>query len=683
MSRENKKLYEFDKFSLDVSERLLSREGERISLSEKAFDTLCALVKRGNHLVGKDDLLTEVWADAIVEENNLDKNISILRQVLGERAGKGKFIETVRGHGFRFVPEVREIVEEEKGSRGEEEKGSRGEGELSEPSAAAGGFADLGFEIADLGFQNEDQKSKTEDRKPNEKPKIEDQIAINDEQQLTDGIRNPKSQIPNPKWLVGLAVLIILGLGTAGFYFWRNSKSPLSDEQIKTVAVLPFKSLVAEKRDEALELGMADTLISKLSGEEITVRPLSAIRRYNSVEQDSLIAGRELNVEAVLDGTIQTSGERIRVSAKLLRTSDGRQLWAEQFDEKFTDIFIVQDSISERVAAALKIRFGNAEKKRPTENVEAYGLYMKGRYHALNLTRAETDKGIAYFQQAIELDPNYALAYVGLAEAYLPIALAGGVPSREVMPKAKAAAQRAVEIDAGIAEAHAVLGLIIFWYDWDWQSAEKEYLRAIELNPNSAEAHFVYAHLLSNTGRHASALAEIKLSRELNPVSLPTNAVEGQILFFAGKSDEALDRLNKTIDLNPNFWLSHLFISGVYTEKGMHAEAVAAIKKSVELSGNSQSEAYHAYALARWEKQAEARAVLGELLKLSTERYVPAYNFAIVYNALGETETALDHLEKAFAEKNVLMVFLKVDPKWNNLRNDPRFIELMRRMNFE
>jgi serine/threonine-protein kinase len=429
---------------------------------------------------------------------------------------------------------------------------------------------------------------------------------------------------------------------------------------------------------------MADTLISKLSGgEEITVRPLSAIRRYNSVEQDSLIAGRELNVEAVLDGTIQTSGERIRVSAKLLRTGDGKQLWTGQFDEKFTDIFAVQDSISERVAAALKIRFGNAEKKRPTENVEAYQLYMKGRYHALNLTRAETDKGIAYFQQAIELDPNYALSYVGLARTYLPMALTSGVPSWEVMPKAKAAALRAIEIDETLAEAHTALGYTIFWYDWNWQAAEKQYLRALEIDPNNAEAHFGYAHLLSNTARHEQAIAEIKLSRELNPVSLVTNALEGQILSFAGRSDEALDRLNRTIDLNPNFWLSHLFISDVYIEKGMHAEAITAIKKAGEISGNSQSEAYRAYALAKWGKQAEARAVLDELLKLSNERYVPAYNFAIIYNALGEGETALDYLEKAFAEKNVLMVFLKADPKWNNLRDNPRFIDLMRRMNFE
>ncbi len=524
---------------------------------------------------------------------------------------------------------------------------------------------------------------------------IKQELESQNKLERTAEIENQKSEIKKHQklqttnrrtsrfWLIAVFSAFITGLSLLSFYAWRGNEKTAA-APIKTVAVLPFKSLVTEKRDEILELGMADALISKLgSGEEITVRPLSAVRRYNSVEQDSLIAGRELETESVLDGTIQTSGERIRVSAKLLRTSDGKQLWTEQFDEKFTDIFAVQDSISERVATALKIRFANQEKKRPTENVEAYQLYMKGRYHALNLTRAEGGKSIDYFQQAIKIDPNYALAYVGLAEAYLPIALTGNVPSWEVMPKAKAAAQRAVEIDETLPEAHAILGLIIFWYDWDWQAAEKEYRRALELNPNSAEAHFVYAHLLSNTARHEQALAEIKLSRELNPVSLPTNAVEGQILFFAGKSDEALDRLNKTIDLNPNFWFPYLFISGVYTEKGMHAEAVAALKKAEELSGNYQSEAYRGYALARWGKLEEARAVLDGLFKLSNERYVPPYYFALVYNGLGESNKALDYLEKAFAEKNLLMVFLKVDPKWNNLRSEPRFVELMRRMNFE
>jgi len=343
----------------------------------------------------------------------------------------------------------------------------------------------------------------------------------------------------------------------------------------------------------------------------------------------------------------------------------------------------VQDSISERVATALKIRLGGKDKKRYTENVEAYQLYMKGRYHALRLTRAETDKGIAYFQQAIELDPNYALPYLGLANAYMPMALTSEVPSWEVMPQAKEAALRAVEIDAGIAEAHAALGYTMFWYDWDWQAAEKQYLQALELNPNSAEAHFSYAHLLSNTGRHAQALAEIKLARELDPLSLITNALEGQILFFAGKYDEALDRLNKTIDLEPNFWLSHLFISRVYSEKGMHTEAVAAAKKAGELSGNSLSNAYRAYYLAKWGKLTEARAGLEELLRLSATRYVPPYNIALVCNGLGEREKALDYLEKGYADKDVRMVFLKVEPTWNNLRSDSRFISLIKRMRLE
>ncbi len=653
-------IYEFGNFRLDAAKRLLLKGvDEIVPLMPKAFDTLLYLVRHNGKVLEKDELMREIWSDTIVEENNLTQNISILRRVFGEKPGEHRFIVTVPGHGYKFVASVQV-------SSSEFQVSSLVESEISTSKL------------------NNESQNKSEPETLNLKLETNQDQKLKTENQITkDKLQRTKDKNPNRFRLVAVFSALIIGLSLLGFYAWRRNEKSVA-APIKTVAVLPFKSLVAEKRDEALELGMADSLISKLSGgEEITVRPLSAIRRYNSVEQDSLIAGRELETEAVLDGTIQNSGERIRVSARLLRTSDGKQLWAGQFDEKFTDIFAVQDSISERVAAALKIRLGRAEKKRPTENVEAYQLYMKGRYHSLNLTRAETDKGIAYFQQAIEIDPNYALAYVGLAETYLPMALTSDVPSWEVLPKAKAAASQAIGIDETLAEAHAALGLIIFWYNWDWQAAEKEYRRALELNPNSAEAHFGYAHLLSNTGRHEQALAEIKLARELDPVSLKTNALEGQILFFAGKPDEALDRLNKTIELNSNFWLSHLFISGVYTEKGMHAEAVTAIKKAEELSGNLQSKAYRAYALGRWGKQTEARTVLDELLKLSNTRYVPPYIFAVVYNGLGESDKALDYLEKSFAEKNLLMVFLKVEPKWNNLRNEPRFIDLMQRMKFD
>ena len=623
MSNEIRDLFEFGVFRLDVAERLLTREGQRVPLSEKAFDTLCALVRHGNRLVSKDELLNEVWPDVIVEENNLDKNISLLRQVLGERSGTGKFIETVRGHGFRFVAEVRHL-----------EKGKKSNEPVGEEVA-------VGSSVL-----------------PREK-------VI------------PKPSI-NLRFLVVALAVFVIGAGILGAYFWRRSSA---NTTTKTIAVLPFKSLVREQRDEVLALGMADALISKLSeAEEITVRPLSAVRRYDSLDQDSIAAGRDLNVEAVLDGTLQTSGDTIRVNARLVRVSDGKQLWASQFYKKFTDIFGVQDSISERVATALRIRLTDKGNRRYTDNVEAYELYMKGRFHALRLTRAETDKAVAYFQQAIELDRNYVLPYLGLAGAYIPMALTSGMPSSQVIPKAKDATLRALEIDPGNSEAYEMLGLISFWYEWDWQAAEKHCQRALDLDPKNPQAHFAYAHLLSNSGRPEKALAEIQAGRELDPLSLRINAEEGQIYFFAKDYDKALDRLQKTIDLDPNFWLSHLLISRVYTEKGMHSEAVAEAKKAAELSGNSQSHAYRAYALARWGKPTEARVVLNELLKSANETYVPPYNIAVAHLAVGEKEKALDYIEKGLAERDVRMVFLKVELMWQPLRSEKRFVELIKRM---
>ena len=659
MSNANKELYEFENFRLDVSERILWRDDEKLSLSEKAFDTLCALVRRGNHLVGKDELLNEVWAGAFVEENNLDKNISILRNVLGERAGKGKFIETVRGHGFRFVAEVRQISEELQKEENypqinADEHGFR---KMSEPSAVAGGLS-----ATQILPETDAHKSKTEDQKP-------------------------KTKNRNFKFIALFSVLIISAF--AAFYFWKNNKNSTSVTKIKTIAVLPFKPLVADNRNESLELGMADTLITKLSsGGEIVVRPINAVRKFNNLEQDSLAAGRELGTDVVLDGTIQTSGDRIRISAKLLRTSDGKSLWTGQFDEKFTDIFAVQDSISEKVLAALSLTLNGDERrnliKRDTENVEAYQLYMKGRFHHYKLNYDEAQKGIEYYRQAIALDPNYALAYAGIADAYRSFSLTSDVDSNDAMPKGKAAALKAIELDEMLADAHTALGFIIFFYDWDWQGAEKEYKRALELDPNNAETHQAYAHLLSNLGRHAEALAEIKRAKEIDPLNLRTNALEGQFLLHAGKTDEAIESLQKAIDLEPSFWMSHLFAASAYTEKGLFEKAVSEGSEAKKFSPTQNwSIAFGGYALAKSGKTDESNAVLDELLKLSKTTYVPPYHFALIYNGLGETGKALDYLEKAFAEKDVHLVFLKVEPKWNDLRGEPRFIELMKKMNFE
>lgn len=320
-------------------------------------------------------------------------------------------------------------------------------------------------------------------------------------------------------------------------------------------------------------------------------------------------------------------------------------------------------------------------KKEYTSNAEAYQLYLRGRYHALKRTLPETQKAISYFQQAIAIDPSYALAYVGLADAHVS-ALAANLPSNEFFPQARAAAQNAIEIDDTLAAAHAQLGFITFWYDWDWSTAENKLKRALELDPDGADTHLFYAHLLSNTGRHAEALAEAKRARELDPLNLRTNALEGQFLIHAGRTDEALKRLQETLEMDSNYFLAHLYLSSAYIEKGMYSEATSEARRAREISGarSTYSEAFLGYALAKSGKEAEARSVLDGLLKSSAERYVSSYDIALVYNGLDQHDEALAWLERAYAQRTPPMVFLKVEPKWNNLRSDQRFQDLLRRV---
>lgn len=652
MNEPQLQIYEFGDFRLDAAKRLLTKgNDEPLPLTPKVFDTLLYLVRHGGKVIEKDELMREIWTDTIVEENNLSQNISILRRTLGEKPGEGRFIATVPGHGFRFVPEVRVLSKES--------------------SVPTGEFLDEGKEIT---IDNEENKSQTSNLEtelsPHSKPKTAD----------------PKT---NRRRFALFAVLIILALGSLGFYLWRENKKPAANVPIKTVAILPFKPLVAENRDEALEMGMADTLIARLGdNREIVVRPLSSVRKFDNLEQDAVAAGRALDVEAVLDGSIQRWGDDIRINARLIRVADGSLLWTGTFDEKFAGIFAVQDAISNRVAAALALRLGSAERmrltKHHTENVEAYQLYLRGRFHVFKLTPPEINKGISYFQQAIAIDPRYALAYAGLSDAYRSLALGSEMPPTEFLSKSKAAAQKAVELDDALSEAHTALAMTVFWGDWNWNEAENQFKRALELNPNSANAHLFYAHLLSNLGRHAEALAEIKLARELDPLFPFAGALEGQFLTFAGHTDEALDRLRKTSELEPDFWMPHLFASRAYIEKEMYAEAINEARLTRKLSPlQTTSVAYESYALAKSGRLTEARAGLDELLKLSTERFVPPVHIALIYNGLGERDEALIWLERGFEQRDPKMTFLKVDPKWNNLHHEPRFIDLMQRMKFD
>jgi len=622
-------IYAFETFRLDPAKRLLLVEGgEEVPLMPKAFDILHYLVGHPGEVVEKDALMSAIWPDRIVEENNLTQNISALRRVLGEKHRDNRFIATVPGRGYKFVAKVWQLAPEDTAT------------EMSGAKGSAVGSGDLIYQAAKRDF----------------------------------GKRG---------WLLGLAAIVLLAVGTAAFLFYHRGPGS-SPETIRSLAVLPFKAITADSRDEALEMGVADTLISKLSGgDELKVRPIGAVRRFASLEQDPVEAGRQLVVDAVLDGGIQIAASRVRVSAKLIRVSDGRQIWAGQFDEQSRDIFSIQDSISERVAAALRIPLANKSHRSYTGNVEAYQLYMKGNLHARRLILPEVQKGIAYYEQAIAADPAYALPYVEMANAYRSMVLTNDARPTEMMPKAKAAAVKAVELDDTLAEAWTAVANSAFWYDWDWKVAETYFRKGLELDHSSAQAHALYAHLLSNIGRHDEAVSEIKQARELDPLSLVTNAMEGQILFFAGR-DEAEKALRATMEMDANFWLAHLFMSRVYLKKEMFAETIAAAAKAKEIShGNAEATAIMGYALAKSGRRDEARTVLKELEDRARTNFVPTYDFAQIHLALGDRGKALDLLEKALEQREPLMVFIKVDPKWDDLRSEPRFFKLMKRMNFE
>ncbi len=499
-------------------------------------------------------------------------------------------------------------------------------------------------------------------------------------------IKPAKLRMPAPLSgaILGTIALVI------GFWAFSHRHSQTGTNAVtspeKRIAVLPFKPLVPENRDQVLELGMADSLIAKLSNvREIVVRSLNSVRKYSGLDQDPLAAGRELEVISVLEGNVQKSSDRIRVTARLIKVADGSSLWSNTFEEKFTDVFAVQDAISQKVADALALRLSGQEKsrltKRYTENAEAYQLYLTGRYHWSKATPPDIRKGIGFFQQAIELDPEYALAYAGLAAANRALAMNADVPAKDCLPQAKAAAIKAIELDDSLADAHSALSFGLIWYDWDWGTAEKEAKRAVALDPNSGMAHFAYAHILSDRGHHQEAIAEIARARELDPVFFLFRALEGMMLHHAGRNDEALTALRKTVELDSNFWATHLMLGKVYTAQRKYPEAIAEFTKARQLSGgNSESIGSIGYVDALAGDKEKARAVLEELKALSTQRYIPSSNVGLVYNGLGNQNEALSSLERACEERDPRVTLLKVDPRWDSLRDNPRFVAILKRI---
>ena len=483
----------------------------------------------------------------------------------------------------------------------------------------------------------------------------------------------------------GMAILIIL-LIVGGIYLFKGHL-----EAIDSIAVLPLHNISGDPEQEYFADGMTEALISelvKIKGLKRVISRTSAMR-YKETEKSMPEIARELNVDAVIEGSVLLVGERVRITAQLIEARTDRHMWADSYERDLRNILALQRELARAIAKEIKIAVTPEEQVRLATyspvNPEAYQLYLKGRYLWNKRTGEDLKKALVYFERAIEKDPNYALAYTGLADTYLVLPSYLAFPPTETYSKGKEAALKALEIDDTLAEAHTSLANVMKYY-FDWKSVEKEYKRAIELSPSYATAHHWYAYDLMLMGRHDEAIEEINLAQELDPHSLIINANVGYVLHMARLYDQAIEHYRNRLEMDPNFWVLHQYLGGAYLQKGKYEEAIAEFQEAITLSGSPQDQESigdlgYSYAVSG--RKAEAMKVVSELRELSKGKYISPYHIALIYVGLGQKNQAFEWLNKAIKEPGLFLVHLKVDPRFDSLRSDPRFTTLLKKMGLD
>ena len=487
-----------------------------------------------------------------------------------------------------------------------------------------------------------------------------------------------------------LAAAFMLILGVSAFFVFRSLRTQDSASSAaapeKSIAVLPFENLSADKANAYFADGIQEEILTRLAGiADLKVISRTSTQPYQSKPRNLSQIAKQLGVANILEGSVQKAADQVRISVQLINAQTDAHLWADTYDRKLTDVFEVETDIAKTIAESLKAKLTRSERQaiavRPTANPEAYELYLKGRFLWNKRTGADMRKAIDYFNHAIAKDPNYALAHAGLADCYDLLHEYSDLSPRESYPKAKAAAIKALELDDTLGEAHTSLAYSLLNYEWDWRSAEREYQRAIQLNPNYATAHQWYAECLSMLGRHIEAIAQIKRAQQLDPLSLIINQGVGGKYLYARRYDEAMTQFHRTLELYPHFPPTHQRLGWCYAQKRMHDEAIAEMQRAVELSGNStQMIAALGYAYAAAGQRDTAEGIIAELERRSKESYVDHYFVATIFAALGEKDEAFALLNKACAERSYWMPWINIDPQLDNLRSDSRFDALVQRV---
>ncbi len=628
----------FGEFELRVSSAELTKYGLKIRLQEQPFQILVMLLGRPGHVVTREELRARLWPGdkTFVDfEVGLNSAVLRLRNALGDTSEHPRFVETVPRRGYRFI------------------------GALQEPEA-----------ISESAAQNSS-------------PVKESASILPLEQKVLEVAAQPATHPLKRRFWISIAatVGVIAGALVLNWNGWRQGTPGRSTSpHIQSLAVLPLENLTGDATQDYFVDGMTDALITDLAQiSSLKVISRTSVMHYKGTRKLLPDIAKELNVEGILEGTVVQSAERVRVDAQLIQAATDRHVWANTYERGLGDAVVLQSEVARAIANAIQVQLTPQEQARLTRvqpvDPQAYEAYLKGRYFWNKRTDVAVRKSIDYFQQAIQRDPNYALAYAGMAEAYI---VRDDVSPEEQFSKAKATAKIALQMDDGLAEAHNAMAMSLFRYDWDWAGAEREFQRALALNPNYAQAHLWYARYQRAMGRQNSAMAEIKRAQELDPLSLVIGGGSGQ---YGTQYDLMIESNRKKLELDPNFAGAYLGLGRAYALKGMYQDAIAAFQKGLDLSGGAPNYlSFLGYTYGVWGKRDEARKILLQLNQLSKRKYVSPYEIGLVYVGLGEKDMAFDWLQKAVADRSIPLVPLKAEEEMASLRSDPRYAELLSRI---
>jgi len=626
---QSREVVRFGVFELDVRAGELRKQGLRLSIQGRPLQALAVLLEKPGNVVTREELRSRIWpADTFVDfDHNLHNAIARLREALGDSSETPRFIETLPRRGYRFI------------------------GQVENSFAATGTRRVAGGELSNEAIDPGPSRGRV---------------------------------------IVAAAALFLVVLATTAVWvFYRYYVLPPQNPQIHSLAVLPLENLSRDPNQDFFAEGMTDALINDLAQiGNLRVISRTSIMQFRNTRRPLPEIARVLNVDAVVEGSVVWSNDRVRITVELIQATSDKHLWAQSYERNLTDILKLQDEVSRAIAGEIQVSLTPDVSQRLSSSkqvdAEAYQLYMKGRYFWVRRTEESVNRAISYFQQAIEKDQNYAAAYSGLADCYSSLGFSfdiGSLPPQEAQPKAIAEANKALQLDDSLAEAHNSLAYTKLNYDWDWAGSEEQFRRSLKLNPNYANAHHWYAHLLLSAGRFDEALAESNRALELDQLSPIMNVHLGWHYYFTRQYDRALEQLNKTLELDPTYGLAYWYRGLAYEQKHMYPEALREMAHGEELlKGNVVIESDIARLYAVSGNRAQAETVITDLKRLSRRKYVNSFEIAIIYVGLGQKNEAFGWLEKAYRERSDLLVYLKVDPRLDSIRADPRFVNLVRRV---